>query len=54
MRKLLLLLGLAALGAALAVEALAPTLLAERAEGATGLLLGAGLFTIAIAAVVRK
>ena len=33
---------------------LAPLFLAERADGATGLLLAAGLFTIAIAAVVRK
>jgi hypothetical protein len=34
---------------------LLPTLvLAERADSASGLLLAAGLFTIAIAAVVRK
>ena len=32
----------------------APAFLAERADGATRILLAAGLFTIAIAAVVRK
>jgi hypothetical protein len=54
MRKLVLSLGLAAVCVALARLMLAPLFLAERADGATGLLLGAGLFTIAIAAVVRK
>jgi hypothetical protein len=54
MRKILLSLGLAAVCIALARLALTPPFIAERADGATGLLLGAGLFTIAIAAVVRK
>ncbi len=61
MRKVASLLGVAAvlLGAAAVcgVFPLAPFFLGElgeRASGATGLLLAAGLFTIAIAAVVRK
>jgi hypothetical protein len=47
-------LGFAACCVALARLMLAPPFLAGPADGATGLLLGAGLFTIAIAAVVRK
>jgi hypothetical protein len=54
MRKLMLSLGFAATCGALARPMLAPLFIAGRADGATGLLLGAGLFTIAIAAVVRK
>jgi hypothetical protein len=54
MRKLVLSLGFAAICSALARLMLAPLFIAERTDGATGLLLGAGLFTIAIAAVVRK
>jgi hypothetical protein len=54
MRKLMASLGFAAVCVALAGLVFAPILLAEHANGATGLLLGAGLFTIAIAAVVRK
>ena len=54
MRKLMASLGFAAVCMALARVAFAPLFLAERADGATGLLLAAGLFTIAIAAVVRK
>jgi hypothetical protein len=54
MGKLVLSLGLAVVCVALARLAFAPLLLSERADGATGLLLAAGLFTIAIAAVVRK
>ncbi len=54
MRKLVLSLGFAAVCVAFARLLLAPLFLAERADGATGLLLAAGLFTIAIAAVVRK
>ena len=54
MRKLVLSLGVAAICVALARPSLAPLFLAERADGATSLLLAAGLFTIAIAAVVRN
>jgi hypothetical protein len=54
MRKLLASFGFAAICVALARLAFAPPFIAERADSATGLLLGAGLFTIAIAAVVRK
>ena len=54
MRKLMLSLGFAAVCVALARFMLAPLFIAGRADGPTGLLLGAGLFTIAIAAVVRK
>lgn len=54
MRKFIVFLGFAAIDAALARAAPAPLFLAERPDGATALLLAAGLFTIAIAAVVRK
>jgi len=54
MRKLMVSLGFAAIFVALARLSFAPLFLAEPANGATGLLLGAGLFTIAIAAAVRK
>ena len=54
MRKLMASLGFAAVCVALARLAFAAPFLTERAKGATGLLLAAGLFTIAIAAVVRK
>jgi hypothetical protein len=47
MRKVIIFLGFAAI-----CVALAPLFLTERAAGATGLL-AVGLFTIAIAAVVR-
>jgi hypothetical protein len=52
-RKLMASLGFAAVCVALARLPFATLFLTERAKGATGLLL-AGLFTIAIAAVVRK
>jgi hypothetical protein len=54
MRKFMASLGFAAVCVALARLAYAAPFLAERANGATALLLGAGLFTIAIAAAVRK
>ena len=54
MRKVALSLGLAAIFAALGRFLFAPAFFAERADGATRILLAAGLFTIAIAAVVRK
>jgi hypothetical protein len=54
MRKLVLSLGFAAVCVALARPLLAPLFLAEGADGATGWLLAAGLFAIAIAAVVRN
>ncbi len=54
MRKGALSLGFAAVCVAFGRFLFAPLFLAERASGATGLLLAAGLFTIAIAAVVRK
>jgi hypothetical protein len=54
MRKAVLSLGLAAIFVALGRFLFAPALLAERADGATRILLAAGLFTIAIAAVVRR
>jgi hypothetical protein len=54
MRKLMASLGFAAVFVALARLMFAPLFLAERADGATGLLLGAGLFTIVIAAVAPK
>jgi hypothetical protein len=53
MRKFMASLGFAAVCVALARLASKPLFIAERADGTT-LLLGAGLFTIAIAAVVRK
>ena len=54
MRKLMASLGFGAVCLALARLMFASQFLAERVNGATGLLLGAGLFTIAIAALVRK
>ena len=51
MRKVALFLGAAAVCGAFPLASL---FLGERAGGATGLLLAAGLFTIAIAAAVRK
>ena len=53
-RKLMASLGFAAVCVALARLMFAPLFLAEPANVATGLLLGAGLFTIAMAAAVRK
>ncbi len=53
MRKLVLSLGIATLGVALLRIALAPLFLAETADRATVLLLASGVFTIAIAAVIR-
>ena len=54
MRKVGISLGFAAVCVASGRFLFAPLFLADRADGATGLLLAAGLFTIAIAAVVRK
>ena len=54
MRKIMLSLGFAAVCGALGRFLFDLPFLAGRANGATGLLLAAGLFTIAIAAVVRK
>jgi hypothetical protein len=54
MRKLMASLGFAAACVALARLLFAPLFLAEHATDATGLLLGAGLFAIAIAAAARK
>jgi hypothetical protein len=54
MRKVALSLGLAAGCVAFGRFLFAPLFLAERGDGAIGLLLAAGLFTTAIAAVVRK
>ena len=54
MRKVVISLGFTTIFAALGRFLFAPALLAERADGATRILLAAGLFTIAIAAVVRK
>jgi hypothetical protein len=54
MRKLMLSLGFAAICIALARLVFAPIVLAEHGDSATQLLLGAGIFTIAIAAVVQK
>ena len=53
MRKVVLSLGFAAVCGASGRFLFAPPFLSGRASGATGLLLAAGLFTIAIAAVVR-
>ncbi len=47
-------LSFAAIFVALGRFLIARAFLAERADGATRILLAAGLFTIAIAAVVRK
>jgi hypothetical protein len=54
MRKLMASWGFAAVCVALARLACAPLFLSERADGATGVLLAADLFTIAIAAVVGR
>jgi hypothetical protein len=54
MCKVAISLGFAAIFVALGRFLFAPLVLAGRADGATGILLAAGLFTIAIAAVVRK
>jgi hypothetical protein len=54
MRKVAISLGFAAIFVALGRFLFAPLFSAERADGATSLLLAAGLFTIAIAAAVRK
>ena len=54
MRKVVISLGFAAILVALGRFLFAPLFLAERADGATGFLFAAGLFTVAIAAVVRQ
>ena len=54
MRKVAISLGFAAIFVALGRFLFAPAFLAERADGAIRILLAAGLFTIAIAAVVRR
>lgn len=54
MRKIALSLGFAAVCVAFGRFLFTPPFLGGRANGATGLLLTAGLFTIAIAAVVHK
>jgi hypothetical protein len=54
MRKFMASLGFIGVGSPLARLAFAPLFLAERPDGATGLLLGAGRFTIAIASAARK
>jgi hypothetical protein len=54
MRNVAISLGFAAIFIALGRFLFAPLFLAERADGATAILLAAGLFTIALAAVVRK
>ena len=54
MRKVVISLGFTTIFAALGRFQFAPAFLFERADGATRILLAAGLFTIAIAAVVRK
>jgi hypothetical protein len=54
MRKVAISLGFAAIFVAAGRFLFAPLFLAGRADGATGILLAAGLFTIAIAAVVRQ
>jgi hypothetical protein len=54
MRKVAISLAFAAIFVALGRFQFVPAFLAERADGATRVLLAAGLFTIAIAAVVRK
>jgi hypothetical protein len=54
MRKLAISLGFAAIFVALGRFLFAPASLAERAGDATRILLAAALFTIAIAAAVRK
>ena len=54
MRKVAICLGFAAIFVASGRLLFAPLFLGEGPDGATGILLAAGLFTIAIAAVVRK
>jgi hypothetical protein len=54
MGKVAISLGFTAIFAALSRSLFAPAFLAERADGAIGFLFAVGLFTIAIAAVVRK
>ena len=54
MRKVAISVGFAAMCFAISRFLVARLFLAERADGAIGLLLATGLFTIAIAAVVRK
>jgi hypothetical protein len=54
MGKVVISLGFTTIFAALGRFLFAPAFLVERADGATRILLAAGLFTIAIAAVVRK
>jgi hypothetical protein len=54
MRKVAISLGFATIFVALGRILFAPAFLTERADGATRILLAAGLFTIAIAAVVRN
>ena len=53
-RRVVISLGFTTIFAALWRFLFAPAFLVERADGATRILLAAGLFTIAIAAVVRK
>ena len=54
MRKFAIIVGFAAICITFGQFLLAPLFLTERVDGATGLLLPTGLFTIAIAAVMRK
>ena len=54
MRKVAISLGFSSIFLGLGRFLFAPAFLAERADGATRILLATGLFTIAIAAVVRK
>jgi hypothetical protein len=54
MRKVVISLGFAAIFVALGRFLFAPLFLAGHADRATGILFAVGLFTVAIAAVVRK
>jgi hypothetical protein len=54
MRKVAICLGFTAIFAAIGRFLFAPLFLAGHADRATGILFAAGLFTVAIAAVVRK
>ena len=54
MRKVAIFVGFATIFVALGRFLFAPLFLAERVDGATRILIATGLFTIAIAAVVRK
>ena len=54
MRKVAISLGFAAIFVALGRFLFAPFFLVRARRGATGILLAAGLFSIAIAAIVRK